>query len=202
MTIGDFYAMSSDDIHGALIADSVKDEVVDAFRLLTGEEPPSELVFRQEFGRYLRDFVATTHAVLDLISSRIVTLFADHGFTGWKVYPAEIRLRSGVVHRDHSLLVVTGRCGPIDDSKAPIRRRRQTDKGGSTERVWVGLHFDPATWDGSDLFVPQGSGFVIVTKPVRDCLVEAKVTNVDLENCAEIERMVFRTRKPRKSTGQ
>ncbi len=46
------------------------------------------------------------------------------------------------------------------------------------------------TWDGSDLFVPEGTAHVLMTEPVRDALLELGVTNIALERTSEIHRYV------------
>jgi hypothetical protein len=52
----------------------------------------------------------------------------------------------------------------------------------------VGLFFDETSWDGSDLFQPQGTLFVLVRDSVRRALEEAKVRNVAFERITDIER--------------
>ncbi len=46
------------------------------------------------------------------------------------------------------------------------------------------------TWDGSDLFPPEGTAHVLMTEPVRDALLELGVTNIALERTSEIHRYV------------
>ena len=52
-----------------------------------------------------------------------------------------------------------------------------------------GLLFDPATWDGSDVFTPETTTFVLVTDAVREALEAASPSNLRLERITEIERM-------------
>ena len=192
MTLSDFYTMSYDFKRGALTAEYVGDSLGNVHQLLRGEvAPPPELFFRQKLGTQVKDFVGTTHATPTLISQRVVNLLVENTFTGWKIHPVRLYLRVGVVHCGHFLLVVTGKSGPVNQSKAPVISKPPMVPGGEPYSVTVGLHFDPATWDGHDMFVPENWGAVIVTKAVRDCLTSAKVTNVHFEKCSELERDLF-----------
>ena len=54
----------------------------------------------------------------------------------------------------------------------------------------IGIRFWPETWDGSDVFVPEASGFVFVTERVRDALTRAKAKNVEFKRITEVEQLV------------
>lgn len=71
----------------------------------------------------------------------------------------------------------------------PIRFHHDS---GSRANDFVGasnLQFWPETWDGSDLFSPEGSRLVIVTQAVCDALVKAKVTNARMKRITEVEML-------------
>jgi len=51
--------------------------------------------------------------------------------------------------------------------------------------------FAPETWDGSDMFVPADTGFVMVTEKVVDALMAAKITGVAIAAAAGIEHGNF-----------
>jgi hypothetical protein len=46
--------------------------------------------------------------------------------------------------------------------------------------VRVGLYFEPELWDGSDFFVPDNMGTIIVTERVRAALTSGKITNAEI----------------------
>jgi hypothetical protein len=54
----------------------------------------------------------------------------------------------------------------------------------------TGIRFWPETWDGSDVFMPEHSGWVLVTQEVRDALIAAKITGIDVNRITEIELLV------------
>ena len=77
-----------------------------------------------------------------------------------------------------------GRCGPIDNSRSEIIQKRLP---GGWVPHWKGLYFDPATWDGSDIFQPEGTGYILVVESVKRALVRAKVKNLVFKRLDEID---------------
>ena len=65
-------------------------------------------------------------------------------------------------------LSIRGRCGPIDDS---LSERVPKQYPGGVFPVLKGMYFDPATWDGSDVFTVKGrASFICVLDSVRAAL--------------------------------
>lgn len=177
---------------GAFRVRSVDDDL-DPFALTRAERTPRQPVqFRRDEGMHLYDFIGTTWAVLYLVSDRIINLLADRKFTGWTTYPVEIRDGSDDLVPGYHGLAVTGRCGPIDDTLSPIEVLPPPVPGGKSMPHHLGLRFQPATWDGSDLFTPEGTGFVFLTESVADGLLQLKldVTNLSVEPLTEVRRLV------------
>lgn len=54
----------------------------------------------------------------------------------------------------------------------------------------VGLYFEESSCDGSDIFRPDGSSFVICTDAVRRCLTKAKMKNLEFESLTEFEMLI------------
>ena len=163
---------------------------VDAYALTRGElRPRRALVFDHAEGTKLFDLIGTTLAVIRIVSDRFVA--ALEGFSGWRTFPVELHDAKGDVVDGYHGLSATGRSGTIDDALSPVEVLPPAAPGGSALPHLVGLRFDPDTWDGSDVFAPAGMGFVFVTADVRDALVAAKVTNVDLERITEITMLVL-----------
>lgn len=82
---------------------------------------------------------------------------------------------------------MTGRCGPIDDELSPVMVLPPPVPQGEAMPHRIGIRFWPETWDGSDVFSPEGSGWVLVTRDVRDALTDAKITGIELRRITEIE---------------
>jgi hypothetical protein len=84
--------------------------------------------------------------------------------------------------------LVRGRCGPIDDSK---RVEVPTICPGGIFPHWIGLYFDPDTWDGSDIFLPGIYGaMIIVTEDVKLALERARIKNLAFIRLTEYSTML------------
>ncbi|MFQ5423999.1 MAG: hypothetical protein ACE5F9_08465 [Phycisphaerae bacterium] len=143
--------------------------------------------FKGASGSTAHDFVSTGFAALLLVSNRVVKVLA--GFTGWTTYPVEVYGKNGELIAGYHGLAVTGRCGPIDDARSRPAIQPPAVPAGRPRPIWIGLYFDPATWDGSDIFLPQGNEGTFVTRPVKMSLEEAKATNVYFRPLTEMENM-------------
>jgi hypothetical protein len=101
-----------------------------------------------------------------------VILFADavtealtrDALTGWAPYAVQLAW-AGVAADRYEGLAVLGRCGPIDWTRGEWVRT--ADEPGPSLK---GLYFDESSWDGSDVFSPKDSFFVLVTERARACL--------------------------------
>lgn len=123
------------------------------------------------------DLMGTTFPPLLLISDRVVSVL--RGFSGWTTYPVEVHGKKGERIPGYHGLAVTGRCGPIDYTQSTPRVCEPPAPQGRRSRQWFGLCFDPRTWDGSDVFVPEGTSIKVVVEAVKQALEKAKITNAD-----------------------
>ena len=138
-----------------------------------GRSKPSDLIF-------------TTLATPVIISDRVVGILKGEGFTGWQTYLIRLFGKDGVRIRGYHGLAVHGRCGPLDDSRS-VKRDKILPSGIFPR--WYGLFFDPATWDGSDLFMTSGpQAWVFVVEAVKRAFEKAKVTNVEFTALDQLER--------------
>lgn len=131
------------------------------------------------------EVIWTTLAIPVIVADPVVQLLRSHGFTGWSLYEVSVHDKQGQQVPGYSGLAITGRCGPIDWAKG-IEVPRIFPAG--IFPVWKGLFFDPASWDGSDLFMPEKSGSVLVVGEVKKALERAKVRNVDFTPLDQFER--------------
>jgi hypothetical protein len=153
-------------------------------------EPIQPLRFHHDQGSRLKDVIGTTSATL-LFSDRFVTVLADGGFSGWRTYPVEVFDAHGDIVPGYHGLVVTGGSGPLVDSLSPVMEAPPVVQGGKVPLLRIGIRFHSESWDGSDVFRPSGTTYTLVTQEVRDALVAAKVTNLDLKRITEIETLVY-----------
>ena len=185
------YEMDTVDKRTALHVRPREPDEIDDVALLRGEiRPRSPLVFeyfKGASGSTAYDFVSTSLVSLRLISDRVVSVLRD--FSGWSTFPVEIYGKKGERIPGYHGLVVTGRCGPIDDSRSRPAIRPPARPQGRPTRMWIGLYFDPKTWDGSDLFLPGDWASIFVTEAVKKALEKAKITNVMFTPLTQAENL-------------
>lgn len=161
----------------------------DPYALTRGEVQPAQPIrFHHDEGSRIRDHIGTTWGVLHLVSDRLVSVL--EGFGGWRTYPVEIYDREGGLVPGYRGLAVTGRCGSVDDELSPVMVLPPPVPQGKAMPHRIGIRFRPETWDGSDVFSPERSGWVLVTQDVRDALIAAKITGIELRRITEIELLV------------
>ena len=161
--------------------------------LVRGEDEPNDpVVLRRMSGTRLCDLMGESTATLRLVSSRFVEALAAARASGWRRTPVEL-IDAGKGRIDgYSALRITGRAGPIQRNRTRIERREPPVAGGSPTFAEVGLIFDADSWDGSDLFMPEGTSIICLTKRVRDALVARKLSNVSLTPLSEYQLTLHR----------
>lgn len=159
----------------------------DEEQLLRGIYPAKTLEWRQYMGQRLFDLVGTGYGSLFILSDRVIRALKDTGATGWRAYPAAMTNLRGTAVHGYAGLRVTGRCGPAMQAFTERGYREPPCSPGYRYEATYNLYFDPATWDGSDLFKPSNWSHTIVTERVRDALVDGRFTNIKLIELAEIE---------------
>jgi hypothetical protein len=148
--------------------------------LLLGRWRPSEpLVLRQNSDRGPDSLGWGGSPALWIVSPAFRAALADAGCTGWSTTAVVVLAEheDRVVTSEHGVLVVEGRCGPIDyERSSPI-------PGSRTGRR--GLYFELDSWDGSDVFAPADSMRVIYTKKAIDALRSHRVPGLAYESTRE-----------------
>ncbi|MFA4873013.1 MAG: hypothetical protein WC659_03705 [Patescibacteria group bacterium] len=189
-----FYLLGAGIEYGAMsqyvkeYPERVKDKVQYDFDLLAGKEGSAKpVIFGHNGGTRPKDFMSANPPIL-LISDRVVEVLKKGRFTGWSTFPARVFNKKREEVSGYSGLVVTGKCGPIDDSKSEWVQVPASEKYGSY-RARYGYYFDLKMWDGSDIFLAEGTGVRFVTERVAEALESAKLTNLELIKSTEFERM-------------
>jgi hypothetical protein len=184
------YLLGDADLRGALHV-CPQETIEDEFALLRGEvKPKVPVVFVHSMGKNPMDLIGTEYPALYLFSDRVFELFRSNGFTGWDTYPVEVYDKDGKLIEGYQGISIYGSCGPIDNSMSEVLLKDPITPKGKPYRVWKGLYFDLDTWDGSDIFVPKTTGFMIVTERVKVAIEKARFKNFDFERLTEIERMI------------
>jgi hypothetical protein len=140
---------------------------------------PGGAVFRAMKGTRSADLMGTTRVAIRIASQRLVDILDDAGFTGWRTEPVLLQDNHGqeVPGRFHAL-VITGRAGPIDPSRSEIVLEPPPVPRGEPTYAEVGLYFDPASWDGSDLFLPESTSAICAVERVKGVIEQSPLSNV------------------------
>jgi hypothetical protein len=141
-------------------------------------------------GRAAFDLIGTDLGVAKVLSDAVFAVLRREQLTGWRSAPASIRTRDGRTIHGYSLLVVCGRSGPFEDRYSERVQLPALAAGGAAMPGLKGMCFDPHTWDGSDVFTPDGSAAVVVTARAGVALERARLTNIALTRLSEIEQIV------------
>lgn len=160
-----------------------------ARQILRGEITPQyPIVLDYSMGGKPRDVIGTGMVHIKAFADRAIETLREGGFTGWTTYPVEIYGKNKERIEGYQGFAVTGRCGPIDDSKSPLESREPRVPGGRRVQRRVGMYFDPQTWDGSDIFMAEQWGCVFVVERVKLTLEKIKVKNFSFTRLTEVER--------------
>jgi hypothetical protein len=155
--------------------------------VMRGERLPDDTVtFEENIGEIAFDIVCGGFAGLDLWSERAMEAARANRITGLRSYRVEIRRDDGSVLTNYEGLAVTGRCGPIDDSRGAIEQRILV-AGAPPYRYHVGLFVEQDSWDGSDLFVPPNLDLILCTSRLKTVFEEACITNVAFTPIERVE---------------
>jgi hypothetical protein len=132
--------------------------------------------------------VGTQRANVKFVSERIIAALRASKASGWATYPVRLEDENGVEVTGYHGLIVTGRCGAIDNARSVQVEKVVTGNPKGHAPVWRGLYFAEESWDGSDIFRPAATGYIFATQKVRVALDGAKVTNLSFAALADFER--------------
>ncbi len=133
-------------------------------------------------GRRHGDLLGTEEVDIHFLSERMLAAMAP--LTGWKRgATAAVRDANGQLSRYRGL-IVTGRAGAPRVSRASVEF---VDGGLASVK---GLEVDPGTWDGCDVFRPDGTDFVVVSDRAAALLRDMNLVNVHLEDIEKLMRTV------------
>lgn len=123
-------------------------------------------------GKRMRDVLDTRYCSLYLISNRFKTILKESRITGWESYPILLFDKKGNQIEGYNGFSITGRAGKMQQFDQP-----PLEYGYSADSV--GYYFDIETWDGSDLFITEGTLHIIATGRFIKILIENKITACD-----------------------
>ncbi len=190
MNYSNFFYLGSDYKKGCLqvTAKEIKDEIPYVYGEARINSP---IIFEHYMGGKNYDLLETGWGSLYLLSEKVISAFEKSDINGWKKYPAKVYDKKMNIIKGYSILAITGRCGPIDDSLSKLTWKDPPVPEGSRYQVKKGLYFDLSSWDGNDIFIPKNSLYIIITKKVRDLLLQLEATNFNIKPISEIESDIF-----------
>lgn len=165
-----FYTLNAKIEHSQVVltfdADTVNEYESRWFR---GTVRPAKLPIASVYSGNTMPDVLETSFVSPLVTYRFLSTLISSDARSWSAYPVRV-LECPKGCEVHFALCVTGRCGPIDNTRSVMKR---VTRVGSTSfadvrgPLPVGLFFTQSTWDGSDIFAPEGTQFIFVTARLK-----------------------------------
>jgi hypothetical protein len=138
-------------------------------------------------GKVLYDWIFTGLVANQLISKRVSDALVEANVTGWDAEPMVLMDGRKEVP-NYALLVIVGRSGPLDHSKCPIEVEIFPATGRQVH-MQHGLFFDPESWDGSNLFVPDGSSFLIADAQAKSLIESLGIPTVTFRDIADFRHL-------------
>jgi hypothetical protein len=160
-----------------------------AVQLFYGDwKTPEPVVFKAFMGGEATDIMWSGLIPLFCVSSRVVKILEENGFTGWSLYPVKVYDRKGNELPGYHGLSVTSYAGKQDLRRCEIIAKPPMTPNGRPYNVYKGFYFEDEKWDGSDIFRVYSS-HIIVTKKVKDTFKQAKIINVRFTPLLENETL-------------
>ena len=159
-----------------------RDRFVQIHRGEAVPDVPVEL--RVTEGRKLTDVIRNSSLFL-IVSKWLLNEFNDRRFTGFHTFPVRLFDRTdNEIGRDYTGLAITGRSGPLDTARSVTKWFAEAD-GTKKPLCMSGFYFDLRRWDGSDLFLLDDHGGLLITRRVLDALTNLKATGWRAEPVSE-----------------
>lgn len=191
-TIKDFYDFSSKMSMATFLAFPFNIRDDEKNKLIYGEFEGIKfpVVFKQDSGKKLHDMLDTGYVSLYLISEKMKNIFEENNLMGWQTFPIIVLDKKGKEVKGYHGFSVTGRCGPVDYTKCEIIEKRLVPTGPIC-KFYRGLYIGLDKWDGNDFFIPEGTIGIRITTKAADVIKKNKLTNVTMDNLADIETPEF-----------
>jgi hypothetical protein len=151
-----------------------------------------KLKFSYSSGNKYCDLIFCGRISSFLLSSRIIDLLFDNNITGWKAHPAIIYDKKNRIIDGYFLFEIIGKSGVIDWNKSDKFKKQFVSNAPFAEMV-RGIYPDLSFWDGSDIFMAEGSLFIFMTEKVKDLFIKNRVTNVNITKTTEFEMIELLT---------
>jgi hypothetical protein len=191
MEMKDFFDLSNKGFSSTFLATTVELDI-DESKLILGKYKGIEfpVIFKQINGKKMTDILETGYPSLFIVSNKLIALLEENHFTGWKIYPIKLLDKKENEIKGYYGFSVIGICGPLSYKDSTIIVKRVVP-GGPLCKFYKGVSIGLGEWDGSDFFIPKNTIKIVITKKVADTLKSNKISNIDLTNLAEQEKLIF-----------
>ena len=153
------------------------------------------VIFLSKDSEYIKnkkitDFLSTGYAgSVYAVSEKVVDVLSSNNITGWKTYPVEVYDRNENYIGGYYGFTITGRCLALKPSLAEPYVKQYP---GGPYNTYKGNPLNLDYWDGSDIFLLQGTRFQFVSKKVKNIIKINKLTNICFEDIAEFTEIMFK----------
>ena len=144
------------------------------------------VLFKQTTGKKFTDILTSGWPNLLLISDNCKNILTENQVKGWTTYPIILKDKKDNQIEGYHGFSVTGISGRKSYTNSPIIETSYVAEGPIV-RIYKGATIDLSKWDGSDFFVPEGTGGIVVTKKVAELLKRNKISNLSLDCITEGE---------------
>ncbi|MCM5663622.1 imm11 family protein [Galbibacter mesophilus] len=144
------------------------------------------VTFVQDNGAKLREVLDTGYANLFLISERLKNILNQYKISGWLDFEVELFSKKGEIIPKCYGFSVIGRSGRLNFEKSDLVEKILVP-GGIPAIYYKGLFPEMKEWDRSDIFMPKGTRFIIVTEKVKEIFMKKKITNTYFQTISEVE---------------
>ena len=178
MQLQDFYELSARYARGVAWFKPRDPSVSNEFlwNLFSGGAEDGPIEFRIMKAKNVFDVIPNSASVL-IVSERTKNLFAEAGFTGWRSFPVRLYDQKDQLLQDaYSGIAVVGRAGRLDEEHSVAEWALGPDGRRAGILAMNGIHFDVAEWDGSDIFMLEDKGYILVTSRVIGALREGGIS--------------------------
>jgi hypothetical protein len=108
----------------------------------------------------------------------------DAGITGFNLYPVVLKDKQKEDVEGYSGVSIVGRAGKVDFKKSEVIKEQPEGWPKVIERL-KGMYFGLEEWDGSDIFLAEGSLYVFCTKKFVDAVSKLKGHNFEFTPVSE-----------------
>lgn len=153
------------------------------------------VIFLSEDSEYIKnkkitDFLSTGYAgSVYAVSEKVVDVLSSNNITGWRTYPVEVYDKNENYIGGYYGFTITGRCLALKPSLAEPYVKQYP---GGPYNTYKGNPLNLDYWDGSDIFLLQGTRFQFVSKKAMGVIKKNKLTNICFEDIAEFTEIMFK----------